>query len=92
MPPKKILPPFLKSGDEVAMISPSWAIDLDKINRAVVLLEKQGLKVRTGKNILKRSGPFAGQMMNAFMTFRKLQMIAASGPSSAQGEVTACSG
>ena len=60
MPPKKILPPFLKSGDEVAIISPSWAIDEDKINQAVVFLEKQGLKVRTGKNILKRSGPFAG--------------------------------
>ena len=44
MPPKKILPPFLKSGDEVAIISPSWAIDEDKINQAVVFLEKQGLK------------------------------------------------
>jgi len=60
MAPKKILPPFLKSGDEVAIISPSWSIDEDKINQSVVFLEKQGLKVRTGKNILKRSGPFAG--------------------------------
>ncbi len=40
MAPKKILPPFLKSGDEVAIISPSWAIDEDKINQAVVFLEK----------------------------------------------------
>ena len=39
---KKILPPFLKRGDEVAIISPSWAIDEDKINKAVVLLEKLG--------------------------------------------------
>lgn len=60
MAPKRILPPFLKSGDEVAIISPSWAIDEDKINQSVVFLEKQGLKVRIGKNILKRSGPFAG--------------------------------
>jgi muramoyltetrapeptide carboxypeptidase len=60
MPLKKILPPFLKSGDEVAIISPCWSIDEDTINQAVVFLEKQGLKVRTGKNILKRSGPFAG--------------------------------
>lgn len=57
---KKIQPPFLKRGDEVAIISPSWVIDDDKINDAVVFLESWGLKVRPGKNVLKRSGPFAG--------------------------------
>jgi muramoyltetrapeptide carboxypeptidase len=60
MPLKKIKPPFLKYGDEVAIVSPSWSIDEDKINSAVVFLEKWGLKVRLGKNILKQSGPFAG--------------------------------
>jgi len=60
MPEKKILPPYLKRGDEVAIISPSWSIDEDRISEAVVLLENWGLKVRTGKNILKLSGPFAG--------------------------------
>jgi muramoyltetrapeptide carboxypeptidase len=57
---KKVQPPFLDKGDEVAIISPSWAIDEDKINAAVSLLEEWGLNVRLGKNILKRSGPFAG--------------------------------
>jgi muramoyltetrapeptide carboxypeptidase len=57
---KKIQPPFLRRGDEVAIVSPSWSIDEDKINSAVVFLENWGLKVRTGKNVLKRSGPFAG--------------------------------
>ena len=57
---KKIQPPFLKNGDEVAIVSPSWNIEEDKINAAVVLLESWGLKVRLGKNVLKRSGPFAG--------------------------------
>lgn len=57
---KKIQPPFLRLGDEVAIVSPSWAIDEDKINSAIVFLENWGLKVRTGKNVLKRSGPFAG--------------------------------
>jgi muramoyltetrapeptide carboxypeptidase len=57
---KKIQPPFLKNGDEVAIVSPSWAIDEGKINDAVVFLENWGLKVRLGKYILKRSGPFAG--------------------------------
>jgi muramoyltetrapeptide carboxypeptidase len=57
---KKIQPPFLKSGDEVSIISPSWAIDEEKINDAVIFLEKWGLKVRIGTHVLKRSGPFAG--------------------------------
>lgn len=57
---KKILPPYLKKGDEIAIISPSWAIDEDKITSAVSFLENWGLKVRLGRNVLKRSGPFAG--------------------------------
>lgn len=60
MPVRKTVPPLLKEGDEVGIISPSWAIDEDKINAAVIFLENWGLKVRLGKNILKRSGPFAG--------------------------------
>jgi muramoyltetrapeptide carboxypeptidase len=57
---KKIQPPFLSRGDQIAIVSPSWSIDEDKINSAIVFLESWGLKVRTGKNILKCSGPFAG--------------------------------
>jgi len=57
---RKIMPSYLKAGDEVAIISPSWAIEEDKINAAVLFLENWGLRVRTGKNVLKRSGPFAG--------------------------------
>jgi len=57
---RKTVPPFLRAGDEVAIVSPSWAIEEDKIESAVKLLETWGLKVRPGKNILKRSGPFAG--------------------------------
>ncbi|HOW09521.1 MAG TPA: LD-carboxypeptidase [Bacteroidales bacterium] len=56
----KTIPPFLRAGDEVAIVSPSWAIDEDKIEQAVRLLESWGLKVHTGKNVLKKSGPFAG--------------------------------
>jgi muramoyltetrapeptide carboxypeptidase len=60
MPLRKIQPPFLRQGDEVAIVSPSWSIDENKINTAIVFLENWGLKVRVGKNVLKRSGPFAG--------------------------------
>jgi len=57
---KKIQPPYLKKGDEVAIISPSSSIDEDKLNKAAVFLEEWGLKVRLGRNVLKQSGPFAG--------------------------------
>jgi muramoyltetrapeptide carboxypeptidase len=60
MTKKKIQPPFLKQGDEVAIISPSFCIDEDVLAGAVTFLEKWGLKVRTAKNALKRNGPFAG--------------------------------
>ena len=56
----KIQPEFLKPGDEVAIISPSFVIDEKSIHYAVEFLEKWGLKVRVGKNTLKQNGPFAG--------------------------------
>jgi muramoyltetrapeptide carboxypeptidase len=60
MTPKKIQPPFLKKGDEVAIISPSFCIDENILVEASVFLEKWGLKVRIGKNAIRRNGPFAG--------------------------------
>jgi len=53
-------PPFLRPGDEVAIISPSWIVDEEKMNEAVIVLERWGLRVRTGKYLLNKSGPFAG--------------------------------
>jgi muramoyltetrapeptide carboxypeptidase len=60
MPANKIQPEFLKPGDEVAIVSPSFYIDEKKILEAVSCIESWGLKVRVGKNVLKQSGPFAG--------------------------------
>lgn len=57
---KKLIPPSLKAGDEVAIVSPSWIIGEDKLNNAVKFLEDWGLKVRLGKNVLAQSGSFAG--------------------------------
>lgn len=56
----KIQPPFLRKGDEVSVISPAFCIDEDKLNSAVKILEGWGYKVRPGRNVLKRNGPFAG--------------------------------
>jgi muramoyltetrapeptide carboxypeptidase len=57
---KKIEPEFLKAGDEVAIISPSFSIDGGKIEEAVKFLERWGLKVKVGRNVLNKYGPFAG--------------------------------
>lgn len=60
MPVKKIQPEFLKPGDEVAIVSPAFAIDESKVEAAVRFLESWDLKVHVGKNALKKNGPFAG--------------------------------
>lgn len=56
----KLQPPFLKPGDEVAIISPSFSIDTVKVEEAVRFLEKWGLNVRVGKNAFNKDGMFAG--------------------------------
>jgi muramoyltetrapeptide carboxypeptidase len=53
-------PPFLKAGDHVAIISPSFSADKEKILNGAALLEKWGLKVRIGRNAFKIMGQFAG--------------------------------
>lgn len=57
---KKVQPAFLRPGDSVAIISPSFFIEEKIIADAVAFLEKWGLKVQVGKNALRRHGPFAG--------------------------------
>ncbi len=57
---KKKEPEFLRQGDKVAIISPSWAIDKDKVREAVKFLENWGLEVKQGRYILNRYGLFAG--------------------------------
>jgi muramoyltetrapeptide carboxypeptidase len=56
----KIQPAYLKPGDEVAIVSPSFCIEESKLTEAADLLETWGLKVRLGKNASKQDGPFAG--------------------------------
>jgi muramoyltetrapeptide carboxypeptidase len=60
MPAEKTQPPFLKPGDEVAIVSPSYFIDELRLNEAIPFLEKWGLRVRIGVNASKQNGPFAG--------------------------------
>ena len=41
-----MLPPFLKAGDTVSIVSPSGAIDPEYIDGAAAVLESWGLKVK----------------------------------------------
>lgn len=56
----KITPPFLKPGDQVGIISPSFSIEEKIVTESIPLLESWGLKVRLGKNVFKKHGQFAG--------------------------------
>ncbi len=56
----KFQPPFLRKGDEVAIISPAYFIDEKQLDDSVSILEGWGLRVHVSKNALKREGPFAG--------------------------------
>jgi muramoyltetrapeptide carboxypeptidase len=56
----KVQPVFLKPGDEVAIISPSFFIEERNVADAADILRQWGLKVRIGKNTFNRNGSFAG--------------------------------
>ncbi|MBP5473597.1 MAG: LD-carboxypeptidase [Bacteroidales bacterium] len=56
----KVIPPYLQKGDEVAFVSPSFAIVRQQIEDAANYLEEWGLKVRFGKYVFEKEGPFAG--------------------------------
>jgi muramoyltetrapeptide carboxypeptidase len=60
MTQQKIQPPFLRKGDEVAIVSPSFCTEENILTEAVTFLEKWNLKVRIGRNAGKKQGPFAG--------------------------------
>ena len=68
----KFQPSFLKKGDEVAVVSPAFAIDEAILKSAVRFLENWGLKVHVGKNALKREGPFAGSTEERLRDFQAM--------------------
>jgi muramoyltetrapeptide carboxypeptidase len=71
MPTNKIQPEYLKPGDEVAIVSPSFCIDESKLSEAVTFLESWSLKVRVGRNASKQNGPFAGSDMERLSDLQK---------------------
>ncbi len=68
----KIQPPFLKPGDTVGIVSPSWFIDPSRLTEAVSYLEQWDLKVKTGINAGNKSGPFAGSDEERLSDFQEM--------------------
>jgi muramoyltetrapeptide carboxypeptidase len=68
----KIQPEYLKPGDEVAIVSPSFFIGENKLTEAVTFLEKWGLKVRIGKHAAMINGPFAGSDEERFSDLQEM--------------------
>jgi muramoyltetrapeptide carboxypeptidase len=68
----KTRPEYLKAGDEVAIVSPSFWTEEQKIIDAVSLLEQWGLRVRVGRNACKSLGPFAGSDDERLADFQEM--------------------
>lgn len=54
------IPPYLKKGDCISIISPASCIEEEKVMAAVRMLEDSGFTVRIGDHVFARYGPFAG--------------------------------
>ena len=69
-----IHPPYLKTGDTVAIVSPSSVLknrDKDAVDKAVQLLKSWGLNTVLGKHIYKQYGHFAGSDEERSSDFQK---------------------
>ncbi len=55
-----IVPPYLKPGDLVALVSTSSKVPTDEIKLGIQTLESWGLKVQTGRFIFEKWGTLAG--------------------------------
>ncbi len=54
------IPPFLNSGDTVAIVAPAGVLAPEQISYAIKHIESWGLKVKTGKNLFSRFFNFSG--------------------------------
>jgi len=55
-----LIPPFLRKGSVVRLVSPAGVIDAELVDGAVKCLNNWGLEVRVGQNVATRHGRFAG--------------------------------
>jgi muramoyltetrapeptide carboxypeptidase len=56
----KIVPPRLKPGDTIGLVTPATFLTEEQLHKAILSLEKLGFKVRYSPNMLVRKGFLAG--------------------------------
>jgi len=66
------IPPYLKEGDRIAIISPSGIVEKDVVQKAVKLLSGSGFEVVLGDNVFKQSNCFAGTDSERLEDLQKL--------------------
>jgi len=57
---EKIIPPRLKPGDTIGLVTPATFLTEEQLRKAILSLEKLGFKVRYSPNMLVRKGFLAG--------------------------------
>ena len=55
-----VIPPYLREGDLISIITPASHIKQDVVLPAIKMLQESGFRVTLGEHVFTRSGPFAG--------------------------------
>jgi len=55
-----LIPPYLREGDRIEIITPASPIEEEAVQQAVQMLDKSGFRVSLGEHVFGCSGPFAG--------------------------------
>lgn len=55
-----VIPPYLREGDLITIVTPASHIDKEAVLKAVTMLEKSGFRVTLGDHVFTTKGPFAG--------------------------------
>lgn len=66
-----IMPPYLRVGDRIEIITPASHIEEDVVHKSVLMLEASGFRVTLGEHVFSRSGPFAGTDYDRLLDIQK---------------------
>jgi muramoyltetrapeptide carboxypeptidase len=55
-----VIPPYLRDGDLISIVTPASHIEQDVVLKAAGLLRQSGFRVSLGEHVFTRNGPFAG--------------------------------
>jgi muramoyltetrapeptide carboxypeptidase len=66
-----IIPPFLKEGDRIEIITPASPVEADLVHMAAQKLRESGFRVTLGEHVFSRSGPFAGTESERLLDIQK---------------------